>query len=219
MWVQALRILGNRSMPFRRTSLVAGLLLALVAGPVSAGSLYLNGVNIDGVINQKFEKAVVRIDDKGNVFIEAPGYQAKAVDTGDPQAQQPVAAKVVGATGENLTKRYWLVTEQTVTGMAEYDIDVYVNSRWLRKLKSTEEQLVIEVTKQLNLGKNTVLLAAHKVPSEPRKSFSADHVFRVIVGEGDVGGDNVLIDKALVDFKRTAADAQDVSKEFTFTAR
>ena len=39
-----------------------------------------------------------------------------------------------------------------------------------------------------------------------RKSFSSEHVYRVIVGEGNVGGDNVMIDNPLVKFERTAAE-------------
>ncbi|RKH56379.1 hypothetical protein D7V93_20250, partial [Corallococcus llansteffanensis] len=42
-----------------------------------AGSVFLNGVNIDGVKNTRFEKATVRIDAEGNVYINAPGYAAR----------------------------------------------------------------------------------------------------------------------------------------------
>ena len=53
--------------------------LAALLAPVSAlaASVYLNGVRIDGVTNQKFEKATVRIDEQGNVHIDAPGYAAQ----------------------------------------------------------------------------------------------------------------------------------------------
>jgi hypothetical protein len=192
------------------------LCIALVApSAASAGSIYLNNVKIDGVTNTKFEKATVRIDEKGNVFIDAPGYQVKSVE-----------GAAAGSTGTastgpaSLTRRYWLVTEQSVPGMTEFDIDVYVNAKWIRKLKNNDDQIVAELTKHLVPGTNKILLTAHKNPmGQTRKSFAADHVYRVIIGEGNVGGDNVMIDNPIVKFERTAAEANDVSQEFVLTTR
>jgi hypothetical protein len=191
---------------------------------VLAGSVFLNGVNIDGVTNQKFDHANVRIDERGNVLIDAPGYAVKTVQ---PGMQGGMVMTNPGMTGTGvpmvpqpqMTRRYWLVTEQTVPGMTEYDIDVYVNAKWIRKLRNSEEQIVTEVTKFLQPGRNTVLLTAHKVSNGPRKSFSPEHLFQVILGEGNVGGDNVMIDNPLVKFKVTAADTDDTSKEFSFNTR
>jgi hypothetical protein len=191
---------------------------------VLAGSVFLNGVNIDGVTNQKFDHANIRIDERGNVFIDAPGYAVKTVQ---PGMQGGMTMTNPGMTGtgvpmvpqQQVTRRYWLVTEQTVPGMTEYDIDVYVNAKWIRKLRNSEEQIVTEVTKFLQPGRNTVLLTAHKVSNGPRKSFSPEHLFQVILGEGNVGGDNVMIDNPLVKFKVTAADTDDTSKEFSFNTR
>ena len=49
--------------------LVAGLLLA------GEGRILLNGVAIDGVRNQEFTNATVRIDAQGRVLISAPDYE------------------------------------------------------------------------------------------------------------------------------------------------
>ena len=186
--------------------------LAAVMVPASAlaSSVYLNGVHIDGVTNQKFEKATVRIDEQGNVFIDAPGYAVRVV-TPPPAPPAPVAvapapaapsapppapvaaaptaptappAEPASDAPPSLTRRYWLVTEQTVPGMAEYDIDLYINSKWIRKLRNNEEQVITEVTHQLQPGKNTILLSAHKVVMGDRKSYSPQHYFRVIIGRG-----------------------------------
>jgi hypothetical protein len=192
-------------------------LTALLPAPALAGSsVYLNNVNIDGVTNQKFEKATVRIDEKGNVFIDAPGYAVKSVEGGPAKP----GVKPDDSGPARLTKRYWLVTEQTVPGMTEFDIDVYVNAKWVRKIKNSDDQIVTEMTRFLSAGKNTVLLTAHKVPlGATRKSYSAEHVFRVIIGEGNVGGDNVMIDNPIVRFERTAAEAADVSQEFVLVTK
>jgi hypothetical protein len=202
----------------RTRSLLIAVALALLPGMALAGSVYLNNVNIDGVTNQKFEKATVRIDEKGNVFIDAAGYAVKAVE-GTPATHTGTGA-ANDAAPARMTKRYWLVTEQSVTGMTEFDIDLYVNAKWIRKLRNADEQLVTELTKYLTPGKNTVLFTAHKVQAgESRKSFSSEHFYRVIVGEGNVGGDNVMIDNPIVKFERTAAEASDVSQEYILTTR
>lgn len=228
--------------------------LALAPTGALAGSVYLNGVKIDGVTNQKFEKATVRIDEAGNVFIDAPGYAARvtAVTPPAPQTQAPVAAPVAGAPAApvagapaaapvagapaapvagapvgapapmvpgRITQRYFLVTEQTVPGMTEYDIDVFVNSKWLRKLRGNEDQVVTDITRNLLPGANNVTLIARKAASGTRRSNSPNHVFRVIIGEGNEGGGNVMIDNPLIRFQTTAADSQDVTKEFTLTTR
>jgi hypothetical protein len=184
--------------------------LLLYSGTVLAGSVYLNGVKIDGVTNQKFEKVTVRIDEKGNVLIEAPGYAVKQVEG---QATEPAP------TGGFIAKHYFLVTEQNVIGMTEYDIDLYINSKWIRKLKSSEDQIVTDITKNLVAGKNQVMFIAKKVAPDARKSLSKEHFFRIIIGEGTMSGDHVLIDNPVVKFERTANDNNDTSQEFALTAR
>jgi hypothetical protein len=183
----------------------------LLASPALAGSVYLNGVRIDGVTNQKFDKVNVNIDEQGNVFIEAPGYNVRQVEGAPERAPEPKGT---------LTKKYFLVTEQAAPGMTEFDVDVYLNSKWLRKLKSSDEQIVTDITKSLQPGRNTLLFIAKKnVQGASRKSFSKEHFFRVIIGEGQMSGDHVMIDNPVVKFERTAAEASDVTQEFTLVTR
>lgn len=253
--------------------------LAMAPTGALAGSVYLNGVKIDGVTNQKFDKATVRIDEAGNIYIDAPGYAARVTTVtpaappapapqapapaaqapgatvlagGAPAAQYPGATVPAGGTAAaapaavpasgapaapgavapatgvappspavpgRITQRYWLVTEQTVPGMAEYDIDVFINSVWLRKLRGNEDQVVMDITRNLLPGANTVTLIARKVATGTRRSNSPKHLFRVIIGEGNEGGGNVMIDNPLIHFQKTAADTQDATQEFTLTTR
>jgi hypothetical protein len=218
-------------------------LVGLMAPAVAlAASVYLNGVRIDGVTNQKFEKATVRIDEKGDVHINAPGYAVRVETAPAPVAPPPAPAAAPAPAAPapatppaaaapatpppaapdappTLTRRYWLVTEQSVPGMAEYDIDLYINSKWIRKLRNNEEQLIVEITRHLQPGKNTVLFSAQKVVMGTPKSYSPQHYFKVIIGEGNVGGANVMIDNPIIRFQRTAADTKSVSEEFTLTTR
>lgn len=220
--------------------------LALVVPVVSsAGSVYLNGENVDEVRNIKFDKCSVRIDENGNIFIEAPGYRVKRMEGAEaprpppapqhpppqyqpqyqpqyapPPAHPPAVAPVAPPPAPaRITKRYWLVSHQTAPGLTEFDIDVYVNAKWVMTLRNSTQQDVVEITRLLVPGQNSVTFEAKKTATGPRKSFSPDHSFTVVVGEGDAGGDNVMINNPLVTFKKTAADAESSSKDFSFTTR
>lgn len=186
--------------------------LLLLAMPALAAEVYVNGVNVDGLTNHTFEKVNVRLDEKGNVQIDAPGYSVKkvTVNGGDRTSTEGV-----------ITQKYFLVTEQSPPGATEYEIDVFLNGKFLRTLKSGEEQLVTDITRQLKPGKNQVIVQARKRQADPMvpRSTNRSHVFRVIIGEGSTNQDQVTIEKQLVTFVRTAADSNDTTQEFSFTTR
>jgi hypothetical protein len=185
-------------------------------------SVYLNGVNIDGLRGQKFEKCkAVRIDDRGDVYLECPGYQVEqpAAMAPPPAVAPPAPAPLIpSAVAAAMTKRYWLVSEEKDSASAQYDVDVFVNARFIRKIKAGEPQVVLEITKYLRPGTNKVLFAASKRPGE-RKSASAASFLKLVVGEGDAGGNTVTIDNPLIESKRTAAETDNVNEEFTIQGR
>jgi len=184
-----------------------------------AASIFLNGVNIDGVRAQSFDKCRnVRIDDKGNLHLDCPGYQAEKVGGAVGSAMVLPTIPVAGASvvPQNLTKHYFLVTEQSDGSSAQYDVDVYVNSKWVRKVRSGDEQIVLDISRFLSPGPNKVLFAATK---RAPKTGAASSFVRFIVGEGESSGAQVLIDNPLVECKRTAAESDNVNEEFTVQAR
>jgi hypothetical protein len=187
-------------------------LLCCVALPALAAEVYVNGVNVDGLTNHTFEKVTVRLDEKGNVQIDAPGYSVKKVSISGDKTEKPEAA---------ITQKYFLVTEQSPPGMTEYEIDLFLNGKFFRTLKNGEEQLVTDITKQLKPGKNQVIIQAKKRYGDPMvpRSSSRNHVFRVIIGEGTTSQDQVTIEKQVVTFTRTAADTNDTTQDFSFTTR
>lgn len=224
------------SIPLSRQLLVA---LSLVPTIALGGSVYLNGVNIDGVTGVKFEKATVRIDETGNVLIDAPGYKVvqdpsaaaaprpppAPAPVQQPVMQAPVAqapvppAPVAPAAPARITKRYWLVVKQTAPGMTEFDVDVYINAKWLMTVRNAQYDDAIDITRQLAPGSNTVVFEAKKITQGARKSFSQEHALSLVIGEGNEAGGNVMVDNALVTFRRTAQDAQNIAKEYSFVAR
>jgi len=177
-------------------------------------AVFLNGVNVDGLRSQAFEKCrSVKIDDRGDLHLDCPGYQVEAAAVPAP----PVATSGIAPTA--VTKHYWLVTEQSEGGAAQYDVDIFVNSKWIRKVKSSEEQIVLEITKYLSPGPNKVLFAATKRLEAGRKSKSPAAYMKVIVGEGESGGNNVMIDNPLIECRRTAAEMENLNEEFTIQGR
>jgi hypothetical protein len=202
------------AVPSIRNILPAALaVLALGAGDLAqAKSVYLNGVNIDGVANQTFENCSVEIDAQGNIHIKAKGYQVKQAtpDTASPTTVAPTTSR---------SRRYWVVTEKNFPGMTQYDIDIFINSVWVRRITSDEEQVVFEVSKYVKPGKNVIHFTATKNFGATRKSHSPQHYFKIILGEGNVGGDNVMIDNPLVEYKRTAAESRTFNDDFEFVGR
>jgi hypothetical protein len=188
-----------------------------LASTAFSAEVFVNGVSIEGLTGQTFEKVNVKLDEKGNVYIDAPGYSVKRVNLGaaanhgEPQPLLPAG----------MTQKYYLVTEQRPSGMTEFDFELFINGKFVRTLKSGEEQLVTDITSNLVLGKNAVVVQAKKklANKESPKSISKEHVFRLIIGEATVKADQVTIEKQLVNFSRTAADAVDVVQEFSVTTR
>ncbi len=186
-------------------------------------SVFLNGVNIDSLRSQSFEKCkTVKIDERGDVHLDCPAYQV--------EAQQPQAAPLVpsapsappvvpAAVASAITKHYWLVSEDANSALAQYDLDVFVNSKWIRKIKAGEPQIVLEISKYLTVGPNKILFAATKHIEAGRKSTSPASFVKIVVGEGEAGGSTVMIDNPLVECKRTAAETDNVNEEFTIQGR
>ena len=185
-------------------------------------SIFLNGVNIDGLRGQKFDKCrTVRIDERGDVHLDCPGYQvehppaAVPASTSSPALAPLLPSAVAGA----MSKRYWLVTEEKDSAGAQYDVDVFINAKFVRKIRAGEPQVVLEITRYLHPGANKVLFAATKRAEAGRKSALPASFLKMVVGEGDSGGNTVTIDNPLIESKRTATETENVNEEFTIQGR
>lgn len=214
----------------RPLALLVAVALTGGAAPASAApSVTLNGVNIDGVANQKFENCTVTIDGQGNIHIEAKGYAVKTGAASDGSSRGVAASATSTTTARvaelrpppgKLTRRYFLATEHTPPG-TQYDLAIFINAQWIREVKAAEPSAVMEITKYLRPGANKVTLSATKRILGERLSFSRDVALKVVVGEGsvDAGGEHVMIDVPLVETARTAAEMDDRTEEFLIDAR
>jgi hypothetical protein len=173
-------------------------------------SVFLNGVNVDGLRSQKFDKCrSVRIDERGDVHLDCPAYEVQ---------EQRGSAAPAAAPGA-VTRRYWLVSEERDSAAARYDVDVFVNAKWIRRIKAGEPQMVEEITSFLQPGRNKVLFAARKRAEPAAKAGSSASFVKFTVGEGQAKENTVEIDNPLIECKRTAAETDDVNEEFTIQGR
>ena len=216
----------------RRLALSLAVALLCVAGPAAAApSVTLNGVGIDGVTNQKFENCTVVIDAQGNVHIQAKGYAVRTTGAEEPRppvqpqqagsgggVQPPAARPPASVPPGRVSRRYFIATEQTPPG-TQYDLGIFINAQWIREVKAIERQSVVEITKYLHPGPNKVTLAATKRIVGDRLAYSRDVALRIVIGEGNVGGDHVMIDLPIVETARTAAEIDDRTEEFVIDAR
>lgn len=178
-----------------------------------AGSVFLNGANVDGIRNQVYDNARVEIDAQGNIRItvKSPAAAPQVTPTATAPAPAPQASTV--PPGGPVTKRYWLVTEKAAPGMTQYDLDLFINGKWVRKFLDIEEHVVLEVSQHLRTGPNTVTVVARKSLGDQRRSSSPQHFFRLVIGEGNEGGRNVMITRKLIDYRRTALETKDFKDE------
>jgi hypothetical protein len=193
----------------RTLALVLG--AALAAPALASPGLTLNGVPIDGVTGQRIENATVVIDERGDVHIQADGWVARG-------AASPALRSAAVSQPGVLSRRYFLVTQHAAPG-TQFDLAVFVNSQWIREVRASEPRVVMEITRYLRPGPNRLVLAATKRQQEERASTSPDVALSVVVGEGSVGGDQVLIETPLVEARRTAAETEDRTEEYVLEAR
>lgn len=195
------------------SKIVSLLLVAVgvsIASPAAAVEVYFNGVRVTGLKSQSFEGCTVRFDAKGNVHVTAKGYTVKTADKGD---------ETTGGKKGVLSNHYFLVSAGKKPQMAQYDVDVFVNGKWARKIRSSEEQVVFEITNHLKKGKNVINFSATKsFGGKPRAATTADVYLRVLVGLGSQGGGTVNITKTLVDFRAPASRVDNFGTTGTLVA-
>ncbi len=185
-----------------------------------AASVSLNGVPIDGVTGKQFKDCTVVIDENGDINIIAKGYSAERKPAKAPLGKAKVASVAPVASDGSLGKRYWVLSNQSVRGATDYEIELYLNKKRVRTFFSAEKKVVFEITKFLKPGRNQVsFIATKKIGLEGRKSKSFGDFFRLVIGEGDSKGRNVMITKKLIGYKRTAGEMKNFRDSEVLVAR
>ena len=98
-------------------------------------------------------------------------------------------------------------------------MDVLINAIWVRRISSDQPQVVVEVSRHLKKGQNNVTLVATKSENEGQKVGSVSNVMNLIIGQGKMTNDQVIIDKPLVEYQRNAAESGNFSDEFVLVGQ
>jgi len=152
-----------------------------------ATTVYLNGVRVDVLPDLNLEGVDVRLDSAGNVWITAPRHTVRPVTpaappaTGSPAPADPAPTAVPAGT-------WWLVTVDESGGGAV--VDVIVNGVTIRRVRSGEPQLLLDLAPYLRRGRNDVRF------SVPAGTVPQGGPLTLYVGRGSTAGGTVRIEKA-----------------------
>ena len=199
------------------------ILTSLLAGSLAhaKGSIFLNGVNIDGTTGVEIDKASVRIDAQGNVHVTAPGYQVQRADgTAITGAQARTGSQTrVLAGPDRPTRRYWLVSEPSPSGLAGYDVDVHINGELAYRIRQQDPQLSQEITKRLRAGANAIRFEARKVAGPTPDVGSRTPFLRIHLGEGVEQSERIVLERPQLTFSRKANEKGDQVQEAILEVR
>ena len=191
-------------------------MLLLPAG-AQAASIFVNGTQVDGALmGYKLEKCSATFDDKGDLYLDCPGYNftfeteegnsAAAPANAAPAASAPAQASpaVPAATTPipqgpaaalppsqlavppKLSAQYVLFSSQSEIGAAGFDIDVFINGVLAVRIKNDDVQVVEDVTKFMKKGENTVTFVARKKPSIRDVQAAKNDFIEIQITEGAV---------------------------------
>jgi hypothetical protein len=192
-----------------KKTLLLLLALSFATTPAVAGDVFLNGVKVNGLRDQSFPGADVRFDTSGNIHITVTGVSVEL------QRDDSAAVRASKRVTPPVKSLYYLISSKTTPGLTQYDIQVHVNGEFVTKCRATDRQLAMEISRFLRPGRNQVVFTAFKDLSSPRKSFSPDQRFTLLLGKGMARGDQIVIERTLATYVRTAADISNDSVAIT----
>jgi hypothetical protein len=187
---------------------LTAIFVSVASASTAMAEVYLNGVKVAGLRNQQFKGAEVRFDEMGNVFINVKGIDVQVAGSPTPVTPEPAVAQT-----RTPKKSYFLVSDKSNRGATQYNIDVHINGAFITRVKSEDGLLALDITKHLVPGNNRVVFTAIKKLDTPRKSFSPADTFTLMVGEGTKAGNQIMVQRSLMEYKRTAADVANDSIE------
>ena len=199
----------------KRAWIAIGMLVVLAIAPEGyARAVYLNGVDVSSLRSRTFKNVTVTIDKVGNVRIDAPGYDVQVIDAKSDPNGQPKKDK--GGPNPSLSKRYYLVTEPSAMYNGAYTFEVEVNgiTRWV--VKAGAPQVIVEISKWLNKGKNEIVMTAKRDASPP--SYSRNQT-SLIIGEGHEDNKIVRIDTIEARVTAKASEAGTLYKQIFLDAK
>lgn len=174
-----------------------------LAGVALAGSVYINGVRVDLLPVVTLHGATVRMDQNGDIWIEAPNYKVEVV--GGPPGAYTTPASASTVTPDATGRIWYLVSEDE--GSLGGIIDVYVNDKYVRRLQSGQSQVLVDLSAYVHPGSNKVQFVVRSAPTGRMGAY---------IGAGDDSGDALRIDAPPVTWRSSGAPEV---QEYTFTLK
>jgi len=203
--------------------------VALGAPPALARSpgIFINGVRVDGLSNQRLAGVDVFFDEAGDVQITARGYKVKA---SEPDADQPPAAAppatppaatappaATPSPGKTTAPaaRHFFIAAVAPRGRPPvgWDIDVFINQVFVRKFRSNAPDPLVDISRFLKAGPNVVHFTATRDPAARGTGSPADY-FELVLGDGELRDGEVVLNQISA-YRRTAGEAGTFNSETT----
>lgn len=172
--------------------MIPALLLSLAA-MAQDRSLYVNGVQADGLRGYEFKAVNVRIDDQGNIWVDAPQYKVEVQGNASGGSATKATQNAAAPQG-----RYWLVTQDNQS--QGHEIEVLVNGVLVQKIRSGDAQLIVDIGKYLRVGSNTIVFNAM-----PAQALGGG-ILNVYVGTGNNDNGTLNLDAPSVSYGRRSTD-------------
>ena len=187
------------------------LMLCLGAGRAAADErkVYLNGIDLADVDvrGHTFKGAEVRFDKQGNVHITVKGLQ---IGTSNDATDGKSSDKKLG-------NKHFLVVNPVKEHGGHYAISVYINGKLAKLVKGTPQTQVIDVTRFVKKGDNTIRLVSARSLVD-KKAIPSDDL-KLVVGRGLRKSGRVLIQRAHVEYRRRATETKKYDKTHRFTSK
>jgi hypothetical protein len=195
-------------------------MLFWLASVAMAGNLYINGTFVDSrsIPGVELEEVDVRVDEAGNIYIEAPGYKIEVVDPAGGTTTPPPSNNTVSSTGGQRTTtpppgasgvaaaRWWLVTEDN--GSSGHQIEIWINGKLAQTLRSGDPQKIVDVGPWLQAGPNEILMKSNS-------TNASGGSFYVYIGTGSDESGTVVMDNPQVQFGLAAKRSGPFSRTYT----
>ncbi len=168
-------------------------LLFVLSAMATERALYVNGVQAEGLRSYDFKGVNVRIDDQGNVWVDAPQYRVEVQGSVTNQGSSTPAPAATAPQG-----RYWLVTQDNQS--QGHEIEVMVNGVLVQKIRSGDAQLILDIGRYLKPGANTIVFNAMPAPT------LGGGVLNLFVGTGNNDAGTLNLDTPVITYARRATD-------------
>ncbi len=186
----------------------------------SARNVYLNGVKINGLLNQTFFNVKVKIDSKGDIYIVGAQYKVKVKGQTPPKAPLPKFAKTptkiapAPVVGSRPSKGYLAVVQRSGYKASGYAVHLKINGRLVRKIGLAVEQDVFKITKYLHKGLNKIVVEAFKMDAKAKGTF------KLLIAAGKLKAGAVLITQPyLLKYTRKGSEMTSFRHIYNITIR